>query len=128
MVNHTGAQGPLPSGRGSQRGMQTHEKKAKKPFGFWDFLLPAILGGIVVAVLSVFLLTVGPRAMSLSTYLGGATVIVLLLTAVMLFVGPITMLFIMPKTGVMMMCVFWPVDAFLIGLAVWVMTHVSFPV
>lgn len=121
MVNHTGAQGPL-------HGTQAHEKKTKKPFGFWDFLLPAILGTVVFGGLSLALLTVGPRAMSLSTYLGGATVIVLLLTAVMLFVGPIAMLFIMPKTGVMMMCVFWPVDAFLIGLAVWVMTHVSFPV
>lgn len=133
MRNGTGARGPLPSGRGSRysapRPAQPHGKtKPRRPFGFWDFLLPAILGGAIFVGLSLLLLTVGPRAMSLSTFFGGATVIVLLLTAALLFVVPISMLFIMPKTGFKMMLVFWPIDFFMIGLAIWVMTHVSIPI
>ena len=133
MVNHTGARGPMPSGFGSPHGAQrparSHEKKdERRPFGFWDFLLPAILGGVVFLGLSLALLTVGPQAMSLGTFFGGATVIVLLLAAVLLFVAPISMLFIMPRTGFKMMLVMWPIDVFLVGLAVWVMTHVSIPI
>lgn len=134
MSNRTGARGPMPSGRGfhhvAPRSVQPHDKKTKtrKPFGFWDFLLPAILGGVIFVGLSLLLLSVGPRAMSLSTFFGGATVIVLLLTAALLFVVPISMLFIMPKTGFKMMLVFWPIDFFMIWLAIWVMTHVSIPI
>ena len=130
MANRTGARGPMPSGFGSRAQRSPRPQKQRKPkdFNFWDFLLPAIVGGVIFLVLSMALLTVGPRAMSLTTYFGPWLVFILILLVGGMFLLPVVELFILPKTGLKLMLVLWPADALLIGLTVWVINNVSVPI
>lgn len=100
----------------------------RRQFGDRDSLLPWIIGGVVFSLLTLALLTVGDKAMSAATFLGGVGVLMGIVVVVLLFLIPLITLFISGKAGLKLMLVMWPTLIVIIAALVVLMANFSIPI